>query len=275
MLRCTSAVLLFLSAVPAFSQPEATPISFEAADVKVNKSGEVRMTVDMQGGGKFTMHNVPMKVMIAMAYHARPDAVTGGPGWLESDRFDVVAKAGQTTPPDDLRRMLQTLLAERFKLAIHKEPKIMPAYALVVGKSGPKLHPSEAALLTDQRCVPGEGAVGQKHITCRHIAMAVLADQLPEQSPRDFDVVVVDQTGLTGFFDFKLDWTPAARTAAASADPIANPSANPVANPAANPATNPTVFEAVEEQLGLKLESRKLPLPVIVIDRVERVPVEN
>jgi uncharacterized protein (TIGR03435 family) len=252
-------VLSFLLSVPAFSQSEPGQLSFEVADVKVNKSGEARMAVDMRGGGKFTMLNVPMKVMVMFAYHMRPDAVTGGPGWLESDRFDIVAKAAPATPPDDLRRMLQNLLAERFKLVIHEEPKIMQAYALVVGKSGPKLQASEAALLTEQRCMLGEGAVGQKHINCRHMTMAALADQLQEQSPRDFDVVVVDQTGLSGAFDFKLDWTPAERTAA----------------PAIDPAAGPTVFEAVGEQLGLRLESRKLPLPVIVIDRVERVPVEN
>jgi uncharacterized protein (TIGR03435 family) len=259
MFVSASVVLLFLLSVPAFSQSEAKPLSFEVADVKVNKTGEARMAVDMQGGGKFTMRNVPMKVMVMFAYHARPDAVTGGPDWLGSDRFDIVAKAAQTTPPDDLRRMLQNLLAERFKLVIHQEPRIMAAYALVLGKSGPKLQPSEAALLTEQRCVPGEGALGQKHINCRHMTMAALADQLQEQSPRDFDVVVVDQTGLTGSFDFKLDWTPAERTPTASTDLAAGP----------------TVFEAVAKQLGLKLESRKLPLPVIVIDHVERVPVEN
>jgi uncharacterized protein (TIGR03435 family) len=253
------AVLLFLLSIPVFSQSEAKPLSFEVADVKVNKSGEARMAVDMQGGGKFTMHNVPMSVMVMFPYHTRPDAVTGGPGWLGSDRFDIVAKAAQTAPPDDLRRMLQNLLAERFKLVVHQEQKMIPAYALIVGTSGQKLRASEAALLTDQRCVPDEGAVGQKHIDCQHMTMAALADQLQEQSPRDFDVVVVDQTGLNGAFDFKLDWTPAIRGAAASTDPSAGP----------------TVFEAVAEQLGLKLESRKLPLPVIVIDRVERVPLEN
>jgi uncharacterized protein (TIGR03435 family) len=196
MFRSANAFLLFLCSVPAFNQAEATLPSFEVADVKINKSGEVRMAVDLQGGGRLIMRNVTMKVMIMMAYHARPDAVTGGPGWLDSDRFDVVAKAGQTTPPDDIRRMLQTLLAERFKLAIHPEPKIMQAYALVLGKSGPKLQASEAAVLSERRCSPGEGAVGQKHITCQHITMAVLADQLQEQSSRDFDVAVVDQTGL-------------------------------------------------------------------------------
>jgi uncharacterized protein (TIGR03435 family) len=258
MFRGACAFLLFLSSSPARCQSPA-PLSFEAAQVNVNKSGEVRMVVDVQGGGRFVMRNVPMKVMIIFAYQARPDAVTGGPAWLDSDRFDVVAKAPQTTPPDDLRRMLQTLLAERFKLAIHQEPKIVPAYALVVGKSKPKLQTAESAVLSEQRCTPGTGAVGQKHIACRHITMAALAGLLQEQSPGDFDAAVVDQTGLKGSFDFKLDWTPAVRNAEASTDPPAGP----------------TIFAAVETQLGLKLESRKLPLPVIVVDQVLRVPVEN
>ena len=259
MFRIAGGFLLFVSSIPGFSQSDATPPTFDVAEVKVNKSGEVRMAVDMQGGGRLTMRNVTMKVMIVMAYHARPEAVTGGPGWLDADRFDVVAKATQTTPPDDLRRMLQTLLAERFKLAIHKEPKMISAYVLLVGKSGPKLHASEPAVLSEQRCSPGGGAASQKHITCQHISMSALADQLQEQSPRDFDLAVVDQTGLSGTFDFKLDWTPAARAVETSPDPSGGQ----------------TVFEAVETQLGLKLERRKLPLPVIVVDRVERVPVDN
>ncbi len=228
--------------------------------MKVNKSGEVRMAVDFLPGGRLSMRNVPMKVMIQMAYHVRPEAVTGGPDWLGSDRFDIVAKALQTTSPDELRRMLQTLLAERFKLAVHTEQKIMPAYALVLGKTGPKLQPSETALLTEQRCGPGEGAAGQKHVACQHITMAVLADTMQEIAPRDIDMPVVDQTGLPGAYNFKLDWTPAVR-AAARAFPDAP--------------EGRTLFEAVEAQLGLKLENSKLPLPVIVIDRVDRTPTEN
>jgi uncharacterized protein (TIGR03435 family) len=192
------------------------------------------------------------------AYHLRAEAVSG-PAWLDSERYDVVAKALQTVPPDDLRRMLQALLAERFKLAVHTEQKPMPAFALVVGKSGPKLQASDTAILSGQRCSPIEGAEGQKHIQCRHMTMSVLADNLQELSLGDFPIPVIDQTGLTGAFDFKLDWTPAARL--------------PV--PDTDPAPGLTVFQAVETQLGLKLESRKLPLPVIVVDHVERVPVEN
>jgi uncharacterized protein (TIGR03435 family) len=176
----------------------------------------------------------------------------------------LVAKALQTTPPDDLRLMLRTLLAERFRLAIHTDQRIGPAYALVLAKTGPKLLPSEAALLTDQRCGPAEGAAGQKHVSCQHITMAILADQLQEMATRDIDIPVVNQTGLTGAYNFRLDWTPAVR---AAADASAAPSTDAPAGP--------TLFDAVETQLGLKLERTKLPLPIVVIDRVERVPAEN
>jgi len=249
-MRTARAIFLLVS-IRAFGQPP----SFEVADVKVNKSGEVRMAVDMQPGGKLTMRNVPMKVLIMFAYHVRGEAVTGGPGWLESDRFDVIAKAPQTGSPD-VRRMLQTLLAERFKLAVHTDEKLMPAFALRVGKNGPKLQSTtDAAVVRDQRCDPGDAPTGQKSVSCQHMTMAVLADTLQELAVKDFPVPIVDQTGLKGAYEFKLIWTPASK--------------------ATDPLPGLTIFEAVQEQLGLKLESRKLPLPVIVIDRVERVPTDN
>jgi uncharacterized protein (TIGR03435 family) len=215
------------------------------------------MAVDFLPGGKLSMHNVTMKVLIVMAYHVQPDAVTGGSASLEADRFDVVAKASQTTSQDDLRR---TLLGERFQLAVHTDRKIMPAYVLAPGRTGPKLQASEAALLTEQRCGPGKGEAGQKHVECLHITMAALADTLQEIAPRDIDIPVVDRTRLPGSYDFQLDWTPAVR---------------PVAGAAPDATAGTTLFQAMETQLGLRLETKRLPLPVIVIDRVERVPTEN
>jgi uncharacterized protein (TIGR03435 family) len=257
MLR--SAVLLLLASALAVGQTPAALPSFEVAAVTANKSGELRMAVDVQPGGKLTMHNVPMKVLIMFAWHLRADALSGGPGWIESERFDVVAKAPEKAPQDEIRRMLQTLLAERFKLAVHADQKPMPAFALVVGKSGSKLQPSETAVLSGQRCTPGEAPPGQRRVDCRHLTMALLADYLQELAVRDFPVPVVDQTGLPGAYDFSLEWTP-----------TAGPGAAPPADE-----TGPSIFDAVATQLGLKLESRKLPLPVLVIDRVERVPAEN
>jgi uncharacterized protein (TIGR03435 family) len=227
------------------------------------------MSVDLQPGGKLVMRNVPMKVLIMFAYHLRPEALAGGPAWIESDRYDVVAKAAETGPPDDVRRMVQTLLAERFKLAVHREQKVMEAYGLMLAKSGAKLKSAEAALLSGQGCRPGQSQPGQRHVDCRHVSMAGLADSLQELAPGEITVPVVDQTGLQGSYDFRLDWRPiAGRTAAA-------PPGEPLAAAPPVEEAGPNIFDAVATQLGLKLEGKKVPLPIIVIDHVERVPIEN
>ena len=256
----TSHFLLFLSCHSAIGQNQLPSDSFEAAVARTNKSGEIRMAVDFQPGGRFSATNVPLRILIALAYRVRPEAVTGGPGWLGADRFDIVAKAAQTTPPDGIRRMLQTLLAERFKLQLHSEKKEMPAYALVPGKSGTRLQPSEAELLTNQRCHAGAPIPGRQHLVCEHMTLAMFADTLQEIAPRDIDVPVRDQTGTPGTYKFDLAWTPAVRSATTDAPDLSG---------------GPTLFEALESQLGLKLERKKLLLQVIVIDSVERVPSEN
>jgi uncharacterized protein (TIGR03435 family) len=160
-----------------------------------------------------------------------------------ADRFDIVAKALQTTPSDEIRGLLQTLLAEQFKLEMHTDQKIMPAYALLPGKEGLKLQPSEPALLTDQHCRPGEAITGEKHVVCEDMTMPLFADMLQELAPWEIAVPIVDQTGIQGTYTFNLAWIPAARS-----DP---------ANPP-DPPAGPTLFEALGSQLGLKLESKKL-----------------
>lgn len=107
---------------------------------------------------------MPPRILIALACRVRPGAVTGGPGWLGADRFDIVNKAAQTTPPDGIRGMLQTLLAKRFKLQLHAEKKEMPAYALAPGKSGARLQPSGAPIS------------GQKHLMREYMTAAMFAD---------------------------------------------------------------------------------------------------
>jgi len=121
MLGRISRFLLFLRCLPAIGQNQLAPDSFEAAVAKTNKSREIRMAVDFEPGGRFSATNVPLRILIALAHHVRPEAVTGGPGWLGTDRFDIVEKAAQTTPPDGIRCMLQTLLAERFQLQFRAE----------------------------------------------------------------------------------------------------------------------------------------------------------
>jgi len=256
-LRLWIAALSFFLCPNIKAQTDARS-SFEVADVKMNQSGEARMAVDFQPGSKFVARNVPMRILIALAYHVRPEAVNG-PGWIGSARYDIVAKASHGVTPAELQAMVQTLLAERFKLALHVERKESAAYALEVSKTGPKLQPSESVPINEQRCVPGTGDANQKHYVCAHMTMPLLAGSLQEIAPRDIDVPIVDQTGLVGNFDFKLDWTPAPPSAAPLSDTIAGPS----------------LFEAVENQLGMKLRRTKLPLPVIVVDSVEKTPIEN
>jgi uncharacterized protein (TIGR03435 family) len=234
--------------LPLMVAAAQVPPAFEVADVKANRSGEARMAVDLQPGGRLTMRNVPLKVMIVFAYHLRPEALDG-PSWLGSERFDVVAKAAETASQDDVRRMMQTLLAEQFRLAVHTEQRLSPAFVLTVGKSGAKLQASDAALLSGRRCAPGQGAADQRHVECKHVTAAFLADYVQELAPRDFPAPVVDQTGLTGVYDFKLDWTPT------TAD---------------GDGAGPTMVDAVR-RLGLEIERKRMPLPVIVVDRVERV----
>src|SRR5215831_18082072 len=136
------AILLLLSAVPAFGQ--GSP-AFEVAEIKIHKSGDRRTSVDFLPGGQIRLTNASMRVLIIVAWRVRPDAVSGEPAWIDTDRFRVIAKSTPDASPDDLRRMLQTLLAERFKLAAHEADKVTPAYALVVGKNGLKRKESAPA----------------------------------------------------------------------------------------------------------------------------------
>ena len=243
--------LLIFVCCAAFSQSPAAP-EFEVAEVRANNSGQLGIQGAFLPGGQLSLRNMPMKELIVQAYKAGD--VTGGPNWIESDRFDIVAKASPNTPVDTVRLMLQTLLAERFKLMIHREQKATPVYALVAGKGGPKLQP--AAGSGQPKCGPGQGAEGQNHMVCTSFTTADLADWLPTRiAPSYIDRPVVDLTGLKGTFDFKLDWVPGAPT-----DDLA---------------AGATVFDALEKQLGLKLEERKQPMPVIFIDHIERVPTEN
>jgi uncharacterized protein (TIGR03435 family) len=261
MLRTATAILFLLSSTPASGQSPSAPLSFEVADVKVNKSGDLQISADLKNG-RVAVHNAPMKLLITAAYHIPPNALEGGPGWLETDRFDVVAKAAATTSEADLRLMLRTLLADRFKLAIHQDQKSMPAWVLTVGKAGPKLQQSDAAKPGDQRCAPGQGTPGDQHIVCQHMTMGDLVDNLPAIAPGYVrDTPVVDQTGLKGSYEFKLDWTPAGRLNAAAGSPDGTAAIS--------------LFDALEAQLGLKLENRKIPLPIVVIDHIDRVPSEN
>ena len=259
MLR--SAVLLLLFSVSAFGQSAAKPLSFEVAEIKINKSGAVSVSSEFLHG-QVRLINAPMWLLVSGAYHVRPEAIAGAPGWFNADRFDVIAKSTPDTSENDLRLMLQSLLAERFKLAVHKEEKVSAAYALVAGKGAPKLKPSEPGKPAERRCAPVEGSPEQFHVGCRHTTMEELAQSLRDLAPRYITLPVVDQTGLKGSYEFQLDWTPMAAPSDASHGGEEHPATIETAG-------GFTIFDAIAK-LGLKLERAKLPVPTIVIDRVER-----
>jgi bla regulator protein BlaR1 len=220
--------------------------SFEVATVKANHSGSMAVNLRQRPGGGLLSTNASLHMMIQNAYNLRPFQVVGGPSWLNVDRFDINAKATGATP-EQVRLMLQRLLAERFKLAVHRETRELPLYSLVVAKGGPKLSASKV----DTTEINGNPADdGTTEVKFQKVPMSMLARTLARMLQHQ----VSDGTGLTGEYDFTLRWVP---------DQLG----------AEEP--GPSVFTALQEQLGLKLESHKGPVEVLVIDHVERTPIEN
>jgi uncharacterized protein (TIGR03435 family) len=252
--------LLALLSGAAFSQSTDNPSAFESADVHVSApSANPTMRGGSLRGGRYEVRTATMVDLIGAAYSIEPDKILGGPSWLDWDRFDVFAKAPSTTR-ENLRLMLQNLLADRFKLAVHKDIKPMPAFVLIAGKGKPKM--KEAAGSGETGCHgvpqnPAQGTIPYQVVSCHGVTMALLADTLGEWGGGTyFADPVVDQTGIGGAWDFELKWTQRNRLAQAGSDGI-------------------SLFDAVEKQLGLKLEARKTPLPVLIVDSVNQKPTPN
>jgi uncharacterized protein (TIGR03435 family) len=199
--------------------------------------------------GEVTLTNATLVDCIKFAYGLASDEQISGPEWAKSKevRFDVVAKAPPQTSRDQLLLMLRNLLAERFHLAMHPQPRAMFHYSLVVGKNGPKLHEVTPDPLNSHM------TYRIANITHNQISMPTLAMLLSRQLRE----LVLDQTGLKGVYELSLKWTPDSKPGTPDLE------------------SGPTVFMAVQDQLGLKLEQRKDPVEVLVIDHTDRVPVEN
>jgi uncharacterized protein (TIGR03435 family) len=238
---------------------QTVPTTFESADVHVSApSTNPSLHGGALRGSRFEVRTATMVDLISMAYNMESNKVLGGPNWLDWDRFDVAAKAPPATKQDDLNIMLQNLLADRFKLVTHKDTKAMPAYALTVGKDKPKMKPAASGDKPDcQNVQNGGGPEPYQVISCRNMTMEVFAQVLRGWGGGTYLAdPVVDKTGLTGAWDFELKWTPRNRLAQAGSDGI-------------------TLFDAVDKQLGLKLDAQKLPLPVLLVDSVNQKPTPN
>jgi uncharacterized protein (TIGR03435 family) len=246
------------------AQNSPTPLTFEVVSVKPSAPDVAGLFVKPQPGGSLRITGGTVKNLIAIAYNAREFAISGGPGWVNSDRFDIDARAGhfpasENSPANaqQLRERLKSLLAERFQLAIHPESKMQNVYALFVGKNGPKVHeatPESNSLIRKRgTSIIGEG-VGMQMLVLN------LANSL--------DRPVLDKTGLTGKYDFKLEWSLDAPNASS---PTAEKGAE---TPTTPEPTGPSLFAALQEQLGLRLEPQKAAVETLVIDHVAR-PSEN
>jgi uncharacterized protein (TIGR03435 family) len=250
------ASLIGFTSYAAFGQAPAGP-TFEVASVKASKmagvEGKGRDSVE-SSPGSLTMRNVSLSACLLWAYDVKEFQLSG-PSWLGSDRYDIVAKAAGPAPDAQMKLMMQTLLADRFKLTLHRENKELQVYALVQGKNPPKLRPS------DENSVSGAKVTGAR-VTFGRMSMAQLADLLSRQMDRP----VLDMTGLPGLFDFTVD------TSSAEAGGEGK-EVNPMVT--AKIMLGRSLLPMVQEQLGMKVEGRKLPADVLVIDHAERVPTEN
>jgi uncharacterized protein (TIGR03435 family) len=262
----------------------AASLEFEVATVRQNKStpDQPRFPGDAQGtllrGGQLTMRNQVLKTLLGFAFNPgnqrfRDDLIVGAPSWVDSDRFDVVAKAppdlparecffsGYCYPDKRLAAMLRTLLEKEFHIVYHQEQRPTNVYALVAGKGGPKLQrPAAPGDRLCKRIAGGTADPDSKGLLsieagfiCTNMSMADFADLLPEMAPAYIDREVLNSTGLEGTYDFRLVWVGAALLDQGGLN----------------------VFEAMEKQIGLKLEARKAPITVTVIDHIDRLADNN
>lgn len=208
----------------------------------------------------YTAINISLKSLLAQAYGIREDLISGGPGWLESTRFDVNAKVVEADrralaklTSRQYGALMQPVLADRFQVKVHPETKILPVYELVAAKGGVKFEASSPAE-KDKRwhdASAGGISIHNGHLVAHQVPVSRLVDVIAGQMHR----AVLDKTGLTGDYDFLLNWTPE--------DAPPNPDAS-----------DPILSTALVEQLGLKLESSKGPVETLVVDHAE-LPVED
>ena len=276
-------------AIPIFSQgPGQAKPSFEVATVKPNASGDNRVAIMRQPGGRFVSTGISLKMLMGFAYRVRDFQISGGPNWITTDRWNIEGKAeeGSIPPPtgppdpnvpDPLSLMVQSLIEERFQLKMHRETKELPVYDLVAAKGGPKIKLSEdqSPFRPPERGAPplppvqrggpmprGSMRMGRGELEANGVPLANFIQTLSQQLGRP----VIDKTELKGLYDIKLQWTPELGQG------LVVPGGPEPPPPPAD--AGASIFTAVQEQLGLRLESTKGPVEVLVIDSVQK-PTEN
>ena len=264
---------------PASADPADTKVpEFAVASVKLDKSG-TNMVRIMFGPDNFTATNVPLKFLIREAFNVNDDQIAGEPAWAGSSRFDIDAKVDTADLPamkdlnfDQRKQMIRSLLVDRFALKTHEETKELPVFALVIAKGGLKLHEAKPGDTYPNGLKGPDGQHGGANmmmfnasgqITAQGVPVSDLTRLLSQQTGR----TVIDKTGLTGTYDFTLQLPPRKGPMPAPPAPGSGPAAG---GDESSDDSGPSIFTALQEQLGLKLESQKAPLPLIVIDHIEQ-----
>lgn len=230
---------------------------FEVVSVKANRSGS-NGSDSRSDPSMLTAVNVSLRSLIVRAYGMK-DFQVEGPPWLNSERFDIAAKFPDAFPKDrdgynaGLRAMMQKMLADRFKLAVHQERKVLSVYGLVAAKGGIKFKEAPEG--------PSNSQSRGTHYEGTSVTMAKFAEFLE----RRLELPVLDMSGLKGVYNLTLDWVPEPRQSAERTGD----------SPVADSPSGPTLTVAIQEQLGLKLEMRKAPIEILVVDHAERAPTEN
>jgi len=268
----SSALVLLIAAIAA---PQEKRSEFEVASVKPNTSGNMMVMIRPPAGGRFTATNARLKMLVALAYNVRNFEISGGPGWLDTDGFDIEAKASDPKLNlDGLRPMLQSLLEDRFQLKVRRETREVPVYAITLPKGTSKLPEAKEGgcrEMSPDKPPPPPPAPGQfpptpcggffmgpNHLEGGRISMTQFANALTNILGKP----VIDKTSFTGTFDVKLDFAPEG-TALAGVRPPEN-----------SDTSSPNIFTALQDSLGVKLESTKGPGNMLYIDHAEK-PSEN
>jgi uncharacterized protein (TIGR03435 family) len=250
--RSAWALPLFFSGF-AWSQEKPARLTFDVASIRRSDSNSANQMIKaLPGGHGYTAVNIPVRLMIALMWKVPARQVEGGPEWITSERYDVEARVDGSYSLDDLHTMFQHLLEDRLSLRFHREAREGNVYALVVDSGGVKMKPHDGPVTFDIPVTFGADGTSLG----RRVDMEYLTWWLGQMLQRD-ERPVIDQTGLKGFWDFDLRF-----------QPLLPPDATPPDD------NRPTLFNAVREQLGLKLTAQKGPVQFFMIDHVER-PSEN
>lgn len=273
--------------------------SFDVASVKPAAPQEMGRIMMRVGGdpGMVDYKSVSLRLLLTRAFGVKDYQIVG-PDWMSTAMFDVQARLPPETSEENRRLMFQTLLEERFGLKFHKETKDAPIYSLVVAKNGPKLTPAKEAPPNALKLPDSPGYVpppnqrpagppsaanmrpgmmmmrvenGRFHLVTNAMNMSGICDMLSRQVGRP----VIDDTGLTGYYDFDIEFKPEPGAMRGLLPPKGGDEGPAGGGPAPESVEAPSIFTAVQDQLGLKLEPKRGPIETIVVDHIEKTPIEN